>query len=264
MQKNTIKAIVVEDQPVIWDYAKSCLEGLCEIKAFCANTKEAEKAFREHKPDFVWLDCYLGEVSEANQGLKNSGMQIAKWIKSHNPKVKIFIFTSSNEVNILEMARAIDVEGIAIGGKFIQDKSIVIDGIKKVLDGQEWLSPNIIEDINLKELGRMTILEYCIACSLILGKQTAEIADELDCTRKRVNNATYRIKDKLGIASDVERDEFLDLLQDRLKDSFNANDYYKLPDVITMSTLSQEILAPALKRVKAENLYRTNLDMLSE
>ena len=86
--KNT--AIVVEDQIVSWDYIKSVLEPSLEVKRFCKTSEEAEQAFKEIKPNLVWLDCYLGELSESSTGLKNSGILLAGWIKAHSPKTKSF------------------------------------------------------------------------------------------------------------------------------------------------------------------------------
>ena len=255
-------AIVIEDQAVIWDYAKSCLEGLCEIKEFCSNTQEAEAAFREHKPEFVWMDCYLGEISDYGQGIKNSGVLLASWIKKHSPKTKIFLFTASNEVNILEIAKQLEIEGIALGGKFIKDKQIIIDAVKEVLSGKDWISPNLVEDLELEHLGKITVFEFCVICSLILGKQTNQIADELDTTRKRVNNAVYRVKEKLKIDDNVEREEFLEVLRDKLKDCFNPNEHYKISDIISVNTVIQDFLKPALTKVKSGDLNRVNIDDL--
>ncbi len=259
MTKDLPRAIVVEDQPVIWEYAKSCLEGLCEIKEFCSNTSEAEEAFRKHKPDFVWLDCYLGEISENSQGVKNSGLEIAKWIKNHKPETKIMIFTSSNEVNILQVAQNIDIEGIALGGKFIKDKSIIVNGIKDILKGKDWISPNLMDDINLEELGKVTLFEFCVICSLIMGKPTSQIADELDTTRKRVNNSVYRVQEKLNIDLDTERSELLEILKDHIKESFDPNEHYKISDIMSINSVIEDFLSPVLSKIKSGDLHRTKL-----
>ncbi len=42
--------VVVEDQPIVWDYIRSSIDELCDIKAFCTTTKEAELAIKEYKP----------------------------------------------------------------------------------------------------------------------------------------------------------------------------------------------------------------------
>jgi DNA-binding NarL/FixJ family response regulator len=252
-------AIVVEDQPIIWDYVKSCLEGLCEIQAFCSNTEEAEEAFKKYKPDLVWLDCYLGEISECSQGIKNSGILLASWMKKHHPETKIFLFTASNEASILEAAKSLDVEGIALGGKFLRDKEIVIRGIQALLEGEKWLSPNIIENVELDNLGSITVFEFCVICSLLIGKSTAQIAEEMDTTRKRVNNAVYRIKEKFKIEDHVSREELLEILKDKVKSSFNPCRDYNISDVISINSLAQQFLLPVIKQIREGDLKRLAL-----
>lgn len=257
-------AIVIEDQPIIWDYVGSCLEGLCEIKEFCSNTEEAEIAFRKYKPDLVWLDCYLGEISEHSQGIKNSGVLLASWMKRHHPETKIFLFTASNEASILEAAKSLEVEGIALGGKFLKDKNIVIKGIKEVLAGKNWLSPNIIENIELDNLGSITVFEFCVICSLLIGKPTVQIAEEMDTTRKRVNNAVYRIKEKFKIEDHVSREDLLEILKDKVKSSFNPCRDYNVSDVISINSLAQQFLLPVIKQIKEGDFKRVALRKLPE
>jgi len=252
-------AIVVEDQPVIWDYAKSCLAGLCEIKEYCASTEEAEEAFRRYRPDFVWLDCYLGELCDSGQGLKNSGILLASWMKSHKPDTKLFLFTASNEKNILGHAREVEIEGIALGGKYIRNQDLVRTGIEKVLAGEKWLSPNIVEEFELDELGKITVFEFCVVCSLLLGKRTQQIADEMDTTRKRVNNAVYRIKDKLSVDHKASREEVLDFLREKMKGSFDPNDNYRISEIVSINTMVQEFLSPVMDRIKTGELNKLKL-----
>ena len=85
-KEKKITTIVVEDQIVSWDYINSVLKEHAEVKSFCKNSFEAEAAFLKFKPDLIWLDCYLGEISLDNQGLKNSGLELANWIKGNKPK----------------------------------------------------------------------------------------------------------------------------------------------------------------------------------
>jgi DNA-binding NarL/FixJ family response regulator len=255
-------AIVVEDQPITWDYIRSCLDDLCEIKAFCLNTKQAEEAFHLHKPDFVWLDCYLGEISENSLGLRNSGLQIASWMKSHNPNTKIFLFTAAGDMSIFRMAKSLQVEGIALGGKFLRDKSLVIEGIEKVLNGGHWISPNVFENFELDTLDKITVFELCVIASMILGKNTAQIAEELDTTRKRVNNAIYRVKEKLKLEHDLSREDFLEIVKDEIKSGFDFNSYYNVSDLLAINSLLQHCLSPVIEQLKTGELDRKNLGSL--
>lgn len=228
-------------------------------KAFCSSTKETEDAFRAYKPDFVWLDCYLGEISEIGQGVKNSGLLLAGWMKKHNPDIKIMLFTSSNEQHIFQAAKEINVEGLAAGGKFIKDKEIIIEGVKDILAGKEWRSPNFIDDFELRTLGKVTIFEFCIICSMIIGKNTAQIADELDTTRKRINNSIYRVKEKLKIPDDTRREELLEILKDKIRESFNPNEHYQISDIISLNSIVQEYLEPVMQEVKDGKLERADI-----
>lgn len=255
-------AIVVEDQPVLWDYIKSCLDDYYEIKAFCTNTKEAELAFREYKPNLVWLDCYLGEISDFYQGIKNSGLQLATWIKNHNSKTKIFLFTASTEVGILNWAYQLNIEGIALGGKFIKDKTIIQDGIKAVSQGAKWVSPNIVEDVELGELGNITVFEFCVMSSLLLGKSNIQIAEDLDATRKRVNNSVYRVKQKLGLNEDSNKEELLEIFKDKIQGSVDPSKFYNLSEIISINALVQDCLNPIMNKIKTGELTKVKIHKL--
>lgn len=258
MKRHT--AIVVEDQPAIWDYASHCLKEDCHILEFCANTAEAEEAFYKYRPDLVWLDCYLGEISDSSNGPKNSGLALATWIKCHRPKTKIFLFTASHDPTILKVARDIGIEGIALGGKFIRDRHIVMSGIRMVLEGKQWISPYLVENFELDDLARITVFEFAVFCSILLGKSTAQIADELDTTRKRVNNAIYRVREKLEIDVSASKDDALDLIRDKVLEKLQFNDNYVVSDLMAINTAVYEFLGPILTKLKSGTLGRVYLD----
>lgn len=262
MQKPRLTAVVVEDQPIIWDYARSCLEPYYEVKAFCSSTPEAEHSIREFQPDLVWLDCYLGEIDNMKQGLKNSGVQLAYWLRSHYPKTKIILFTASNEMSIFRFAEKLNIEGIALGGKYIKDQTIIMNAIKEISEGKTWISPNLIENVQLTKFLDLTVLEFCVASSLLLGKSTAYIAEELDITRKHVNNAIYRIKQKLNLDDEIKREDFLEIIKTKLLDSFNPSLYYSLSEMIMVNSTVQNCLEPLLERLKDGDFAKLKLSQI--
>ncbi len=255
-------AIVVEDQPVIWDYAGHCLKNYCHVVEFCTNIAEAEEAFFKYRPDLVWLDCYLGEVSDASNGPKNSGIAFATWIKCHRPQTKIFLFTASSDPTILKSAYDIGIEGIALGGKFIRDRHIILEAIRKVLDGKQWVSPNLVEGYELGDLSRVTVFEFAVFCSMLLGKSTGQIAEEMDTTRKHVNNALYRVREKLDIDGIASKDYAMDLIRDKVLAKIKFNDNYVVSDIMAINTAVHEFLEPILNKVKKGNLNRMCLDLM--
>ncbi len=254
-------ATVVEDQPVIWDYARLCLKDRARIVEFCATTEEAEEAFFKYRPDLVWLDCYLGEVSDATSGPKNSGISLAAWMKRHRPQTKIFLFTASNDPTILKAARVIGIDGIAMGGKFVRDRQVIVSGIETVLTGNKWVSPSLVEDIELDEFSRVTVFEFAVLCSMMLGKNTAQIAEELDTTRKRVNNAIYRVKEKLGINDAASKDYVMDVVREQVIERLSFNDSYIVSDIMAINSAITELLGPILTKLRSGTLERVYLGL---
>lgn len=256
------KAIVVEDQAVLWEYIASCLEPYYEVVAFCSNTTEAEIAFREHKPDLVWLDCYLGEFSDISQGVKNSGIDLALWVKNHSPQTKIFLFTASNELGILNRAHEIGIEGIALGGKFLKNKDVIRSGVAAVSYGAKWVSPNIIEDIELGEIANITVFEFCVIFSLLVGKSSLQIAEEFDTTRKRVNNSVYRVKQKLNLDDDTSKDEMLEIFKEKINHCVDPNHFYNLSELISVNAVVEQCLSPLIDEIKSGKLSRVRLSQV--
>jgi DNA-binding NarL/FixJ family response regulator len=254
------KAIVVEDQPVLWHYAETCLQSYYQVVSFCTNTHEAELAIKHHKPDLVWMDCYLGEISELNQGPKNSGIILSAWIKKHYPQTKIFLFTASDEQSLFQGAKNLDIDGIALGGKYIKDINIVKDGIQKIAQGARWLSPNLAEDFQMINVSNFTLFEFAVVSSMLLGKSSAQIADDLDSTRKQINNALYRVKYKLFGDEDVPREFLLETIKEKMIESLKPSKYHNLSEIVSINTLVQETLKPILNQLQSGNFDKYKLD----
>jgi DNA-binding NarL/FixJ family response regulator len=253
------KAIVVEDQPVIWNYAETCLQSYYKVVSFCTNTSEAELAIKEHKPDLVWMDCYLGEISELNQGPKNSGIILAAWIKKHYPDTKILLFTASDEQSLFQGAKNLGIDGIALGGKFLKDIEVVKEGVKKISQGSTWLSPNLVEDFQMANIANFTLFEFAVVSSMLLGKNSAQIADDLDSTRKQINNALYRVKYKLFGDEDVSREFLLESVKEKMIESLKPSKYHNLSEVISINTLVQETLKPIFSQLQSGSFEKFKL-----
>lgn len=252
-------AIVIEDQPVIWHYAQSCLEPYYQVVNFSTSTIDAEKAIKKFKPDLVWMDCYLGEISEFNQGPKNSGIILAAWIKKLYPETKIFLFTASDEQSLFQCAKNLNLEGIALGGKFIKDIQVIKDGVAKIYHGSHWLSPNLVENFQLENISNLTLFEFAVISSILLGKNSAQIADDLDSTRKQINNALYRAKQKLFGDEDISRESLLEGIKEKMLQSLKPSNYHNLSEIVSINVLIQETLNPILSQLQSGSLEKFKL-----
>lgn len=259
-------AIIVEDQCITWDYIKSLLAEDFEIKEFCNSSKLAEQAFIRHKPDLVWLDCYLGEISENNQGLKNSGLLLAEWIKKHRPQTKIILFTASYESSIIYKAKLLNIEAVFLGGKFSTNKQKILSIIKRILTGERgiYLDSAELEDHSLKKIGRMTFFEFCIVSSLLLGKSTASVAEEMNSNRKQINNTLYRVKEKYGLSDELSREEILEELKEIIKESFSHLEHQNISEVHSIFKITDELLSPVIDKLKEGELKKININALRE
>ncbi|MCE2929526.1 MAG: response regulator [Candidatus Caenarcaniphilales bacterium] len=255
----TKKAIIIEDQPILWDYAKSCIEKHFEVIAYCATTEEAEAVFKKEKIDFVWLDCYLGEMLESYQGLKQSGLILASWIKNHFPLTKILLFTASTELSLLKQAQELQLEGIALGAKYLKDKSIILEGINEIVDGKHWICPNLIQNFEMELFSKITVFELSILIATIYGKQAAQIAEELNTTRKTVNNALYRIKQKLEIDPYASRDQFLESCKEKLRGAVSINSYFSITEFISMQAVAEQLISPIISQLRDGQFIKQRL-----
>lgn len=149
------------------------------------------------------------------------------------------------------------------GRKFIKDKAIIQDGLKAVSIGAKWVSPNIIEDVELGELGNITVFEFCVMSSLLLGKSNIQIAEDLDTTRKRVNNSVYRVKQKLGLDENSSKEELLEIFKDKIYGSIDSSKFYNLSELISINALIQDCLNPIMDKIKTGELAKVKVSNLS-
>ena len=259
-----LTAIVVEDQCVIWDYIHNILSPKYEIKAFCNSSKLAEKAFLDFKPDLVWLDCYLGEFCENHLGLKNSGLALAEWMKKHNSSTKIFLFTASYESSILYKAESIGIEAVFLGAKFTNNKNGILNIIDRVNQGEKgiYVDSQGSSESALKRVGKMTFFEFCVIISLLIGKSTAKIADELNSNRKQINNTLYRVKEKYNLSDNLSREEILEELKEIISQSFEQLEQQHISEFHCLFKISDELLNPAINKIRQGSVKGASLNSL--
>ena len=263
-KSDKLTAIVIEDQCVIWDYIHNILSPYYEIKSFCNSSKLAEKAFIEFKPDLVWLDCYLGELCENHLGLKNSGLALAAWMKKHSPNTKIFLFTASYESSIIYKAESIGIEAVFLGAKFSNNKNGIVSIIERVKQGEKsiYVDSRKISETALKRVGKMTFFEFCVVASLLIGKSTAKIADELNSNRKQINNTLYRVKEKYDLSDDLSREEVLEELKEIILNSFEQLEQQHISEFHCLFKITDELLNPVVNQIRQGGLKGASFSSL--
>ncbi len=159
----------------------------------------------------------------------------------------------------MKQCENLGVEGIALSGKYISDKEIVKEGVRTVLNGEKWVSPQVIESFELEDFNKVTIFEFSVLSSLVCGKNTNQIAEEMSTTRKMVNNSIYRAQQKLFIDPELSREEFLDMFKDKIMKSFDVSRFYNLTEIVSVNSLIQNCLEPIMAKLKDEKLEKKRI-----
>jgi len=201
MSGPAIRIMLVDDHAVVRAGFRRLLEQQlnCHVVAEAADAERAYKLFVEHKPDVVVLDLSMPGLS---------GMDTIRRIIAREPSARILVFSMHEDASVAERA-------IQLGARGYVTKSsapdILAAAVAEVAAGKLALSPDITQSLALLKLNgaesplnALSAREFEIFRLLAGGYSVVAIAGLLSLSGKTVANYHSLIKQKLGIASDVE------------------------------------------------------------
>ena len=201
MSAAAIRVMLVDDHAVVRAGFRRLLEQQlnCQVVAEAADAERAYKLFVEHKPDVVVLDLSMPGLS---------GMETIRRITAREPAARILVFSMHEDAAVAERA-------IQLGARGYVTKSsapeILAAAVAEVAAGKLALSPDITQSLALLKLNgadnplnALSAREFEIFRLLAGGYSVVAIAGLLSLSGKTVANYHSLIKQKLGIASDVE------------------------------------------------------------
>jgi two-component system invasion response regulator UvrY len=201
MSAAAIRVMLVDDHAVVRAGFRRLLEQQlnCQVVAEAADAERAYKLFVEHKPDVVVLDLSMPGLS---------GMETIRRIIAREPAARILVFSMHEDAAVAERA-------IQLGARGYVTKSsapeILAAAVAEVAAGKLALSPDITQSLALLKLNgaenplnALSAREFEIFRLLAGGYSVVAIAGLLSLSGKTVANYHSLIKQKLGIASDVE------------------------------------------------------------
>jgi len=201
MSAAAIRIMLVDDHAVVRAGFRRLLEQQlnCQVVAEAADAERAYKRFVEHKPDVVVLDLSMPGLS---------GMDTIRRIIAREPAARILVFSMHEDAAVAERA-------IQLGARGYVTKSsapeILAAAVAEVAAGKLALSPDITQSLALRKLNgtdnplnALSAREFEIFRLLAGGYSVVAIAGLLCLSGKTVANYHSLIKQKLGIASDVE------------------------------------------------------------
>jgi two-component system invasion response regulator UvrY len=196
-----IRIMLVDDHAVVRAGFRRLLEQQlnCHVVAEAADAERAYKLFVEHKPDVVVLDLSMPGLS---------GMDTIRRIIAREPAARILVFSMHEDASVAERA-------IQLGARGYVTKSsapeVLAAAVAEVAAGKLALSPDITQSLALLKLNgaenplsALSAREFEIFRLLAGGYSVLAIAGLLSLSGKTVANYHSLIKQKLGIASDVE------------------------------------------------------------
>ncbi len=149
--------------------------------------------------DLVFVDLSLEE---------DHGLEVAKYIKNTNPRLKVVILSSYKEEFYVLSAIESGVDGYI--HKDI-DPTELISGVKNVMKGKKFFSSAIskllINTIYRRRKGTFSILtqkEKEVVQYLMDGFSSKEIADKLDCSPRTVESHRANVLNKFNLKNTAE------------------------------------------------------------
>jgi DNA-binding NarL/FixJ family response regulator len=193
------RVFLVDDHPAIRTVLMNKINEERKVKVVgdCASAKEALPQIERTVPDVVVLEISLVEVD---------GLTLTERIRSRMPDTKVLIFSKYDESAYAEWAIRAGASGYLMKTEPVDE---VVHAIRKVDQGHIYLSQSILSETldrvirqtkNAPESGlsALTMREITVFQMLGDGNSMAQIADNLDLSRKTIETYRRQVKEKLG------------------------------------------------------------------
>jgi DNA-binding NarL/FixJ family response regulator len=187
-----------------------------EVVGEAATAEEGLSRIPPTKPDVAIIDMRLPD---------GNGVEVCREIRSHDPEIQCLILTSFADDEALFDAIMAGAAGYLL--KQIKGPDL-IDGIRRVAEGQSLLDPQVtarvLERIRRgpeedERLARLTDQERRILDLIAEGLTNRQIAERMFLAEKTVKNYVSNLLAKLGMERRTEAAVFAARLHDRNRES---------------------------------------------
>jgi two-component system, NarL family, response regulator NreC len=195
------RIVLVGSKTILWEGLRSLLSGEkdFEIVGEAGIGREAVRLVKETKPDLVISELSMHPIE---------GIDIIATIKKNNPNIKVAILTvHQNEECVVEALKA-GANGYIL--KEVSYSELVI-GLRSILEGKRYLSPEIAEDLITGHLEKRKVKKWDIPWNILPKRQreilrriaegltNKQIADQLCLSVKTVESHRSKIMKKLNV-----------------------------------------------------------------
>lgn len=194
-----INIVIADDHNMVREGIKQLLEldGDIKVIAEASDGYECLSVIEEKKPDVLLLDINMPNMN---------GLQVLEKIKQNKINVKVLILTIHNEVEYLEKAKRIGVEGYVLKDS---DSTILKKAVYTVYGGNTYIQNSMATMLKEREekfktfRGEYNVLtkrEIEVLKLLAEGLFNKEIACKLLISEKTVKNHVSNIFKKLDVS----------------------------------------------------------------
>jgi two-component system, NarL family, invasion response regulator UvrY len=201
MPEPATRIMLVDDHAIVRAGFRRLLEQQpnYHVIAEAGDAETAYALFVEHQPDVVILDLSMPGAS---------GLDIVRRMAVRHPSARILVFSMHEDALLAERA-------IQLGARGYVTKSsapeVLASAVADMMAGRVAFSPDIAQALAVSKvtdegdpLAALSAREFEIFRLIARGQTVSSIASLLSLSAKTVTNYHSLIKQKLGIASDVE------------------------------------------------------------
>lgn len=190
----TIKALVVDDHPLMAQATKSILERMERIvvTGIAHDGKSCLELADSLKPDLIMLDYQLPD---------QSGTQILEKVREVLPQAIVVVFTGMDVSDLVHPLLGLRVNGIISKGT---SETTLKHMMTCILDRQVVLPYDDFYKIKLPEAAaiqpsNLSEEELLIMRMVVKGSTYEQIADTIHVSKRSIDNYLRRIYEKLGV-----------------------------------------------------------------
>jgi two-component system invasion response regulator UvrY len=197
-----IKVLIVDDHEILRTGIRKLLQEITdfEIVGEACTGEEAVELARTQSPNLVLMDIKMPGIG---------GMEATRRILTINPNIKVIGLTACEEEPFPTRMLQAGASGYVTKGSGLDE---VLLAIRKVLGGQQYVSPEIAQILALKNLQeaegspfeQLSARELQILLMITNGQNIKEISKKLNLSTKTIHTYRYRILQKLKVENDVE------------------------------------------------------------
>ncbi len=187
--------LIIDDHPIVLQACRRMLEdaGVAAVLE-ARDAVSGYRLYHRHRPGVVIVDL-------AMQGSGLGGLPLIRRISSHDPRVRILVFSMHSDPVIVQRALQAGATGYVLKDTSPED---LLDAFAKVRAGTPYLSNDLAMQVALANtparqnpLAELTPRELQTLSLLAEGKPYGRIAQELNVSYKTVVNVSSQLKQKL-------------------------------------------------------------------